>query len=66
MKLKILICGALIILLSPVLGYESLGIVYANRNLIGEYPLLLGGFIISYQLVGILISIIGFKKTERE
>lgn len=63
MKLKILIPGILIILLSPVIGYETLSIIYANRNLTGEYPLLLGGFIISYQLAGILISIIGLKRT---
>ena len=47
-ELKIVIYSALVMLPSPVLGYESLSIVHANRNLTGEYPLLLRVFILSY------------------
>lgn len=60
------IIGALIIFFSTVLGYGSVNIIYANRNLASEYTTILEGFITAYQLLGILIFLIGLKKSYKE
>jgi hypothetical protein len=54
------ILAFIIILLSTPLAYKTISIVYANRNLTGEYVPILNGFIHSFMLIGILVFIIGF------
>ena len=54
-KVKYYIMGIIIILLSSPLGYISVNIIFANKNLAGEFEVLLNGFIHSYMLIGLLI-----------
>ncbi|WP_294344046.1 hypothetical protein [uncultured Clostridium sp.] len=61
-KVKYYIMGIIIILLSSPLGYISVNIIFANKNLAGEFEVLLNGFIHSYMLIGVLIFSIGVIK----
>ena len=61
-KVKHYIMGIIIILLSSPLGYISVNIIFANKNLAGEFEVLLNGFIHSYMLIGVLIFSIGVIK----
>ena len=61
-KVKYYIMGIIIILLSSPLGYISVNIIFANKNLAGEFEILLNGFIHSYMLIGVLIFSIGVIK----
>ena len=61
-KVKYYIIGIIIILLSSPLGYISVNIIFANKNLAGEFEILLNGFIHSYMLIGVLIFSIGVIK----
>lgn len=51
--------GIIILLISTPLGYDLVKIVYRNKNLAGEYVLILNGFIHSLMLIGILVFSIG-------
>ncbi|MBU5317693.1 hypothetical protein KQI30_15685 [Clostridium bornimense] len=61
-KVKYYIMGIIIILLSSPVGYISVNIIFANKNLAGEFEVLLNGFIHSYMLIGVLIFSIGVIK----
>lgn len=58
-QIKYYLVGIIIIILSSPLGYTTLNIIYANKNLTGEFEPLLNGFIYSYMLIGVLIFSIG-------
>lgn len=58
-QIKYYLVGIIIIILSSPLGYTTLNIIYANKNLTGEFEALLNGFIYSYMLIGVLIFSIG-------
>lgn len=58
-QIKYYLGGIIIILLSSPLGYGTLNIIYADKNLTGEFEALLNGFINSYMLIGVLIFSIG-------
>lgn len=58
-QIKYFILGIILILFSTPLGELALNIVYANKNLVGAYEILLKGFIYSFMLVGVLIFVIG-------
>lgn len=58
-QIKYFLLGIIIILFSSPLGYAMLGIIYANKNLVGEFNSLLNGFIHSFMLIGVLIFTIG-------
>lgn len=58
-QIKYFIVGIIIIILSTPLAYSAIRIVYANRNLTGEYVPILNGFIHSFMLIGILIFSVG-------
>ena len=44
-QIKYYLIGITILILSSPLGYTTLNIIYANRNLTGEFEALLNGFI---------------------
>lgn len=56
-QLRYLFISLSIIILSTPLGRLTLNLFYLNKNLNNEYEILLKNFIISYQIVGILIFI---------
>lgn len=58
-QIKYFLSGIIIILFSSPLGYTMLDIIYANKNLVGEFNGLLNGFIHSFMLIGVLIFTIG-------
>ena len=58
-QIKYYLGWIIIILLSSPLGYGTLNIIYADKNLTGEFEALLNGFINSYMLIGVLIFSIG-------
>lgn len=58
-QMKYFLVAFIIILLSTPLGYTTINIVYYNKNLTGEFVLILNGFIHSFMLIGILIFIMG-------
>lgn len=58
-QIKYFLLGIIIILFSSPLGYAMLDIIYANKNLAGEFNSLLNGFIHSFMLIGVLIFTIG-------
>lgn len=58
-QIKYFLLGIIIILFSSPLGYTMLDIIYANKNLAGEFNGLLNGFIHSFMLIGVLIFTIG-------
>lgn len=58
-QIKYFLSGIIIILFSSPLGYTMLDIIYANKNLVGEFNSLLNGFIHSFMLIGVLIFTIG-------
>lgn len=58
-QIKYFLLGIIIILFSSPLGYAMLDIIYANKNLAGEFNGLLNGFIHSFMLIGVLIFTIG-------
>ncbi len=58
-QIKYFLLGIIIILFSSPLGYAMLDIIYANKNLVGEFNGLLNGFIHSFMLIGVLIFTIG-------
>lgn len=58
-QIKYFLLGIIIILFSSPLGYAMLDIIYANKNLAGEFDGLLNGFIHSFMLIGVLIFTIG-------
>ncbi|WP_434794549.1 hypothetical protein TPDSL_15970 [Terrisporobacter petrolearius] len=58
-QIKYFLSGIIIILFSSPLGYAMLDIIYANKNLAGEFNGLLNGFIHSFMLIGVLIFTIG-------
>lgn len=58
-QIKYFLSGIIIILFSSPLGYAMLDIIYANKNLVGEFNGLLNGFIHSFMLIGVLIFTIG-------
>lgn len=58
-QIKYYLVGITILLLSSPLGYSTLNIIYANKNLTGEFEVLLKGFIHSYMLTGLLVFSIG-------
>jgi len=58
-QIKYFLLGIIIILFSSPLGYTMLDIIYANKNLVGEFNDLLNGFIHSFMLIGVLIFTIG-------
>lgn len=51
--------GTLIIFLSTPWARITIRMWYANRNLTGEYELVLNGFLHSFMLIGVLIFCIG-------
>lgn len=57
--MKYYLLGFLMILFSVPLGRSSLHLIYSNKNLIGEYSIMLEGYIHSYMLIGILLVIVG-------
>ena len=54
-QIKYYLIGITILILSSPLGYTTLNIIYANRNLTGEFEALLNGFIHSYMLIGVCL-----------
>lgn len=58
-QVKYYLVGIIIILLSSPLGYATVNIIFANKNLAGEFNAVLNGFIHSYMLIGVLIFSIG-------
>lgn len=54
-QMKYFLSAIIIIILSTPLAYTSIRVVYFNRNLTGEFDLILNGFIHSYMVVGILV-----------
>ena len=62
MKEMLIIVGVFIILLSTILGHETVNIIYANTNLASSYTTILKGFITSYQLTGALVFLLGLKR----
>lgn len=58
-QIKYYLAGIIILILSSPLGYTTLNIIYANKNLAGDFEILINGFIHSYMIVGILIFSIG-------
>lgn len=58
-QVKYFLSSIIVILLSTPLAYESIRIIYRNRNLSSEFIPMLNGFIHSYILVGILIFGLG-------
>lgn len=56
------ILGILLVLVSTPLSYRTINILYADRNLVGEFVPILNGFIRSFMLIGILIFSIGLMK----
>ncbi|WP_419724790.1 hypothetical protein [Terrisporobacter petrolearius] len=58
-QIKYFLLGIILILFSSPLGYTMLNIIYANKNLVGEFNGLLNGFIHSFMLIGGLIFTIG-------
>ena len=58
-QIKNYLAGIIILILSSPLGYTTLNIIYANKNLTGEFEPLLNGFIHSYMLIGVLVFSIG-------
>ena len=58
-QIKYYLAGIIILILSSPLGYTTLNIIYANKNLTGEFEPLLNGFIHSYMLIGVLIFSMG-------
>lgn len=59
------ILGVLIVVVSTPLSYSAVGVIYADRNLTGEYVPILNGFIHSFMLIGTLIFSIGLIKLFR-
>lgn len=59
------ILGLLLVLVSTPLSYSAVGVIYADRNLTGEYVPILNGFIHSLMLIGTLIFSIGLIKLIR-
>ena len=59
------ILGLLLVLVSTPLSYSAVGVIYADRNLTGEYIPILNGFIDSLMLSGTLIFSIGLIKLIR-
>lgn len=49
-------------LVIPPLAYSAVGIIYAERNLTGEYVPILNGFNHSFMLIGTVIFSIGLIK----
>ena len=58
-QIKYYLTGIIILILSSPLAYTTLNIIYANKNLAGEFEPLLNGFIHSYMLIGVLVFSIG-------
>lgn len=58
-QIKYYLLGIVILIFSSPLGYMTLNIIYSNKNLSGEFEVLLNGFIHSYMLIGVLIFSIG-------
>lgn len=56
------ILGLILVLVSTPLSYRAISIIYANKNLTGEYVPILNGFIHSFMLIGTLIFSIGLIK----
>lgn len=54
-QIKYYLTGVIILILSSPLAYITLNIIYANKNLTGEFEPLLNGFIHSYMLIGVLV-----------
>lgn len=65
MKNSLCIAGLIIIFLSSVLGHLSINIFFPNTNLAGEYPIIVGGFILSFMLIGTLLFIAGLKSSKK-
>lgn len=57
-----LILGIIIVFISTPLGRILINVVYANKNLTGEYVTILNGFIHSLMLIGLLVFTIGIVK----
>lgn len=60
-QLKYFLLGFILILFSTPLGRLTLNIIYDNKNL-GDYEILLNGFINSYVLIGIMLYVLGLVK----
>lgn len=60
------ILGLVLILVSTPLSYSLVGIIYADRNLTGEYVPILNGFIYSFMLIGALIFSVGLIKLVKK
>ncbi|SFB41126.1 hypothetical protein [Clostridium frigidicarnis] len=60
-QLKYFLFGFILILFSTPLGRLTLNIIYDNKNL-GDYEILLNGFINSYVLIGIMLYVLGLVK----
>ena len=58
-QFKYFLLGIITILFSSPLGYTMLNLIYFNKNLVGEFDILLNGFIHSFMLIGFLIFTIG-------
>lgn len=56
------IYGLILVLVSTPLAYSAVGIIYAERNLTGEYVPILNGSIHSFMLIGTLIFSVGLIK----
>ena len=61
-QIKYYLIGITILILSSPLGYTTLNIIYANRNLTGEFEALLNGFIHSYMLIGVINLFVEHKQ----
>lgn len=60
-QLKYFPLGFILILFSTPLGRLTLNIIYYNKNL-GDYEILLNGFMNSYVLIGIMLYVLGLVK----
>ena len=60
-QLKYFLLGFILILFSTPLWRVTLNIIYDNKNL-GDYEILLNGFINSYVLIGIMLYVLGLVK----
>lgn len=60
-QLKYFLFGFILILFSTPLGRLTLNIIYYNKNL-GDYEILLNGFMNSYVLIGIMLYVLGLVK----
>lgn len=59
------ISGILVLWLAPALAYWTVVILFLNKNFATEFSTLLNGSIVSFQLIGVALVIVGTIKMLR-